>query len=107
MSLLTIECPECAGDVAVEEAMLGQRVKCPKCKESFTAEKPWLYDFVEDSKPESSPLPPPRTSPAQAPPKGKTNRAQSTRPASDEESEALSDEMKSDLLSSMEKWAEE
>ena len=104
MSLMTIECPECAGDVEVEEATLGQRVKCPKCKESFIAEKGGLYDFVEDSKPEASS--PPSTQ-APDPPKGKTSRAQPVRLASDEESEALSDEKKSDLLSSMEKWAEE
>ena len=102
MSLLTIECPECAGQVEVDEATLGQRVKCPKCKESFVADRPGLYDFVDDPA-EQSPLPvkspPPR--PAQS------RRGQPIKPAPDDESEALSDEMKSDLLSSMEKWAEE
>ena len=108
MSLMTIGCPECAGEVEVEEAMLGQRVKCPKCKESFTAEKAGLYDFVEDAKPKaSSPSPPPRPSPAEAPRKGRVNRNQPVKPDRDTEPEALSDEMKSDLLSSMEKWAEE
>lgn len=108
MSSLTIECPECAGDVEVEEAMLGQRLKCPKCKESFIAdiaEKGGLYDFVEDAKPKASSPP---STPAPAPRKGNPSRAQPARLAGDEaSSDALSDEKKSDLLSSMEKWAEE
>ncbi len=108
MSPMTIECPECAGDVEVDEAMLGRRVKCPKCKESFTAEKPGLYDFVEDANPKaSSPPPPPRPSPSQAPREGRANHNRPVKSDGDTEPEALSDEMRSDLLSSMEKWAEE
>lgn len=104
MSSLTIECPECAGKVELEEATLGQPVKCPKCKESFIAEKPGLYDFVEDTRPEPSSPPP---TPAPVPRKGKASRAQPAKLDRDTEPEALSDEMRSDLLSSMEKWAEE
>jgi hypothetical protein len=102
MSTASIECPECGWKLEVEEAALGQPMKCPKCKESFVAEKPGLYDFVDSPEPASTFEPPVAPAPRSSP----GNRRASGPPKKEEEV-PLSDEEKSDLLSSMEKWAAE
>ena len=106
MSAITIECPECNFETEIDEDDLGATIRCSKCKESFIAEaeSEGDYGLVEDPKyrpePEFEPM---ESDPA--PSKGQAKRP-SKEPANDA-SEPLSDEKKSDLLSSMEKWAEE
>ena len=106
MSLITIECPECSFESEIDDSDLGATIRCSKCKETFiaAAESEGDYGLVEDPKyflePEFEPMEP---DPASL--KSQAKRV-SKEPRNDT-SEALSAEEKNDLLSSMEKWAEE
>ncbi len=46
-----IRCPECAGQLRVQDEMLGKKVRCPKCKKVFVAqveEEDVLEEVVDD-----------------------------------------------------------
>ena len=107
MSSVFVECPECNWEGQVPEEHLGKRVKCPKCQESFLAEVGGTYDLVEA--PEPQPEPEPMFEPPAPGPKGKPSPP--TTPTKGQKAKAapgaISDEEKSDLLSNLEKWAEE
>ena len=109
MSTLSIDCPECAWTMEIDKTDLGATIKCPKCKESFIAEEPGLYDFVETPKPkaESWSPPPAPSSPSSSSKKTKSSRPTPVETASKDEDDSMSDEQLSDLMSNMEKWAEE
>jgi predicted Zn finger-like uncharacterized protein len=106
MSLITIECPECSFETEIDDSDLGATIRCSKCKETFIAdaESEGDYGLVEDPKHraetefeemDSDPIP---------------MKSQTRRPVKEpkiDKSEPLSDEKKDDLLSSMERWAEE
>ena len=98
MSRVTITCPECAWETEAEESLIGRRLKCPKCKESFVAEKAGIYDFVDPPpRPKVVDPPPALASPQQGKPSRKPKAATPPPPADDS----------SELLANLEKWAEE
>ena len=45
MSDVYIECPGCGSEDKVDEALVGRRIKCAKCGESFTVEIGGSYDL--------------------------------------------------------------
>jgi predicted Zn finger-like uncharacterized protein len=57
---VVIQCPSCQRRVSVPDTLLGKRVKCPKCKESFTASE----TGIQPEKPKKA-----TASPVAAPPK--------------------------------------
>lgn len=107
MSIVSIECPECAWSMEIDKTDIGATIKCPKCKESFIAEEGdgGLYDMVQDAKPKvESWTPPP--APKSSSSKNKKSK-QSVELPVEEEDNSMSDDQLNDLMSNMEKWAEE
>ncbi len=55
MPTVDAECPECATTLQVDEADLGRRMKCPKCKFVFDAERAdGAYELVDPPSPPKS-----------------------------------------------------
>jgi hypothetical protein len=73
-----LECPSCGWEGKIEEELVGKRIKCPKCNESFTAEVGGSYDLEEPtsrSTPQSRRAGPPSGSPVADEPKPKKQEA--------------------------------
>jgi len=99
-----IDCPACGWEGSIDASLVGRRMKCPKCKESFTAEVGGSYELEEVAPPPPSRVvaaPPADPGPAKKGAKARPKpKATATPPAA---SAAVPD----DLMSSLEKWAEE
>jgi hypothetical protein len=75
-----IECPSCGEEGKVDEAVLGRKIKCRKCGNSFIAEVGGTYDLKEvrprtaGPSPTRRPAPPdPDPDPDDEPKKGKSD----------------------------------
>lgn len=55
MPTVDVECPECATTIQIDEADLGRRMKCTKCKFVFDAERAdGAYELVDPPSPPRS-----------------------------------------------------
>lgn len=100
MNKVLVACPECNLESEVPATYLGKRLKCPKCKESFIAEKAGGYDLVE---------PPPKPRPAEPPPIEPTTLSKPARKSKGKAAAPAPKQPEPDdeFLANMEKWAEE
>jgi predicted Zn finger-like uncharacterized protein len=89
MPTVDVECPECAETLPVEEAQLGEMMKCPKCKTVFEAERAeGAYELAD---------PPPR-------PKSRQRSSDGPSPEAVDEGD---DESIDELRRRMEQWADD
>jgi hypothetical protein len=49
-----IECPSCGWEGKVDDELVGHKIKCPKCKTSFTAEVGGTYDLDDPAQAQGS-----------------------------------------------------
>jgi predicted Zn finger-like uncharacterized protein len=53
-----VRCPECDATLRVPDHLLGKNVKCPRCKQTFTAQVEREVDELEEAETEPEPEPP-------------------------------------------------
>lgn len=54
MAIIFSECPECGAEGKVDDSLVGRRIKCNKCGQSFTFEIGGSYDLAPPVRPPAS-----------------------------------------------------
>lgn len=96
MQPIDIKCPECGVIQMIDDAQLGQTLRCPKCRASFTAETGDAYGLVEGDGHAANPAHP--TS---------SRRPREAGSPTKEPRPVVESEAQRKLRERMEKWAEE
>jgi hypothetical protein len=98
MPPIYIDCPRCGWELKLDGDQAGQRVSCPKCKESFVADVGGTYDLAASTGPPPAEAADDPWSPASTP-----GRLGSSRQQDEPEPEPIDPELE-DLF---DRWAEE
>jgi transposase len=97
MPSIYIECPSCGEEGKIDETLVGRRIKCSKCGNSFKAEVGGSYDLAQ-------PVRPPRQQSS-----ADDAAEEQTTPQAPKKAKPKTDAQPADpqLDKLMEKWAEE
>lgn len=70
MAAVYAECPSCGTEGKIDDSLVGRKIKCSHCGQSFVFELGGSYDVVPDARPRpvSHPDEPPRSPPPEPDP---------------------------------------
>ncbi len=102
MALADVKCAECSARLKISEQLVGTKIKCPKCRETFFAEVGDSYGLAADPVPTRTQAPKHDGVSPPAPAKGKAKSAKSAKPAKPAKPETAAERAQRERL---EKWA--